>query len=96
MLLMTTCALAAGTQARVPALPVGAVDLGVLPGSQPVRVTLYVAPGSDRQAALVEYLKDVATPGNTAYHAWLTPMEFGQRFGATVEQLADYLIKTGY
>ena len=88
MLLMTTCALAAGTQARVPALPVGAVDLGVLPGSQPVRVTLYVAPGSDRQAALVEYLKDVATPGNAAYHAWLTPVEFGQRFGATVEQLA--------
>jgi len=73
---------------RVPALPIGAVDLGALPGSQPVRVTLYVAPASDRQAALVSFLKDVETPGSAAYHAWLTPAEFGRQFGATAEQLA--------
>jgi len=73
---------------RVPALPSGALDLGPLPGSQAMRLTLYLAPTPERQAALESYLTAVQTPGNAAYHAWLTPAAFGQQFGATADQIA--------
>jgi hypothetical protein len=73
---------------RTPALPSGALDLGPLPRSQAMQLTLYLAPTPERQAALESYLTAVQTPGNAAYHTWLTPAEFGQRFGATADQIA--------
>jgi hypothetical protein len=95
-LLLGVCSLVPGALAqrtalsmRVPALPAGATDLGALPASQPVAVTLYLAPSAARQAALVSYLTAVQTPGNAAYRVWLTPTEFGQEFGATADQVAE-------
>ena len=73
---------------RVPALPSGALDLGMLPGSQAMRLTFYLAPTPERQAALESYLTAVQTPGSGSYHAWLTPAAFGQQFGATADQIA--------
>ena len=73
---------------RAPALPSGALDLGALPGSQAMRLTLYLAPTPERQAALETYLTAVQTPGSGSYHVWLTPAAFGQQFGATADQIA--------
>ena len=73
---------------RAPALPSGAVDLGAAPGSQPLRLTLYLAPPADRTAALVSFLTAVQTPGSASYKQWLTPEEFGQQFGPTADQIA--------
>ena len=73
---------------RAPVLPSGAIDLGASPGSQPVRLTLYLAPPADRAAALVSFLKEVQTPGSASYKQWLTPTAFAQKFGATADQLA--------
>jgi subtilase family serine protease len=38
-------------------------------------------------AALAAYAKAVSTPGSPAYHHYLSPDQFGRRFGATAEQL---------
>jgi len=73
---------------HAPALPSGALDLGTLPGSQAMRLTLYLAPTPERQAALESYLTAVQTPGSGSYHTWLTPAAFGQQFGATADQIA--------
>jgi hypothetical protein len=73
---------------RAPALPSGALDLGPLPGSQAMRLTLYLAPTPERQAALESYLTAVQTPGSATYRKWLIPAAFGQQFGATADQIA--------
>jgi hypothetical protein len=71
--------------------PAGSADRGALPASQPISVTLYLAPTADRTAALMQYLTDMQTPGGASYHAWLTPLQFGQQFGASAAQIADVL-----
>jgi subtilase family serine protease len=38
-------------------------------------------------AALAAYAKAVSTPGSSAYHHYLSPDQFGSRFGATTTQL---------
>ncbi len=38
-------------------------------------------------AALAAYAKAVSTPGSPSYHRYLTPHQFGRRFGATAAQL---------
>ena len=73
---------------RPPVLPSGVADLGAVPASQPLKVTLYLAPTADRTASLLSFLAAVQTPGNPAYRQWLTPAAFGQQFGATSDQLA--------
>ncbi len=44
-------------------------------------------PGTQEQA-LEQFLTDVQTPGTASYHRWLTPEEFGQRFGAADSDVA--------
>ena len=73
---------------KVPVVSAGSVDLGVVPAAQTISVVLYLAPDAGRQAALEQFLVDVQTPGSASYHAWLTPAEFGARFGASSEALA--------
>jgi hypothetical protein len=36
----------------------------------------------------MQFLSDVQTPGSPAYHQWLTPAQFGAKFGATPAQIA--------
>ena len=68
--------------------PSGAVDLGVLPASQTLQLTLQLAPPSDRTAALDQYLTDLATSSSTNFHKWLTPSDFAAQFGATADQVS--------
>ncbi|HEY4357609.1 MAG TPA: Ig-like domain repeat protein [Acidobacteriaceae bacterium] len=69
-------------------MPASAADLGTLPQSEAVGATLYLAPAPDRAAALKQYLTSVQTPGDPLYRSWLTPAQFGQKFGATADQTA--------
>lgn len=39
-------------------------------------------------AALAAYAQAVSTPGSSAYHSYLTPAQFAQRFGAGASELA--------
>ena len=63
-------------------------DVGPLPVSQPMRLTLRLKPTADREAALEEFLASQTTPGSVAYHHWLTPQQFAANYGATDEQIS--------
>jgi uncharacterized protein (TIGR03437 family) len=46
-------------------------------------ITLTLAPSASQQADLDKLLTEQQTPGSPNYHHWLTPEEYGQRFGAS-------------
>ena len=58
-------------------------DLGAVDDSFPAeRLLLVLTRPNEQEQALEQFLRDAHTPGNPSYHAWLTPQEFGVRFGA--------------
>ena len=46
-------------------------------------ITLTLARSASQQSDLEKLLVEQQTPGSPNYHQWLTPEEFGQRFGAS-------------
>jgi uncharacterized protein (TIGR03437 family) len=46
-------------------------------------ITLTLAPSASQQADLEKLLAEQQTPGSPNYHHWLTPEEYGQRFGVS-------------
>jgi uncharacterized protein (TIGR03437 family) len=46
-------------------------------------ITVALAPSAGQQAELEKLLVDQQTPGSPNYHHWLTPEEYGQRFGVS-------------
>ena len=65
----------------------GAVDLGPLPVSQQMTLTLTLAPSGVRGVALDQFLAELTTPSSPSYHQWLTPAQFAASYGATAEQM---------
>lgn len=66
--------------------PAGATITGTVPPATRLRVTVTLKPRDP--AALDAYAKAVSTPGSPDYRRYLTPSEFGRRFGATPAQVA--------
>ncbi|AXC13624.1 putative periplasmic aspartyl protease [Acidisarcina polymorpha] len=65
-----------------------AVDLGAADLALPAHhVTMVLQRPGMRQASLTQYLSDVQNPHSAAYHHWLTPAEYGSRFGAAAEDV---------
>ncbi|KAA6455693.1 hypothetical protein DYQ86_27125 [Acidobacteria bacterium AB60] len=60
-------------------------DLG--PAAEDLGVTLVLARSAQQEAALQQLLADQLNPGSPDFHHWLTPVEFGQRFGASDSDL---------
>ena len=57
-------------------------DLGTVPDSLAAdRILLLLNRPPERQSALQQFMKDVHTRGSAHYHQWLTPKQFGERFG---------------
>jgi hypothetical protein len=57
-------------------------DLGTVPDSLSAdRILLLLNRPVERQGALQQFMKDVHTRGSASYHQWLTPQQFGERFG---------------
>ena len=79
-------AVAARTVADTPAQ---LADLGPLPVSQPMEVTLRLGRSDAQKTALATLLAEQIDPAAATYHHWLTPIEFGQQFGVSEEQLAS-------
>jgi len=52
------------------------------------RLTLILKRSKGREQALNQYLQDAHMPGTANYHKWLTPDEFGRRFGAADSDVA--------
>ncbi len=53
----------------------------------------------EQAAALSEFMSDLHTPGSASHHQWLTPEQFGARFGpadSDVQQVSEWLNESGF
>ncbi len=65
-------------------------DLGAVRGDLRLeRMVLVLAPSAEQQAALDALVEAQQDPNSPEYHEWLTPAEFGARFGVSDTQLAQ-------
>ena len=75
-------------------------DRGAAPSSHPMdRMLLLLARSPEQKAALEELLAEQVDPNSPNYHAWLTPEEFGERFGpsdADVTAITNWLTGHGF
>ena len=75
-------------------------DVGPADVSLPARqLMLLLNRPAEREAALAQHLQDAHTPGSATYHQWLTPEEFGKRFGpadSDIQQVSDWLTGLGF
>jgi uncharacterized protein (TIGR03437 family) len=61
-------------------------------------ITLTLAPSASQQADLEKLLVEQQTPGSPNYHHWLTPEEYGQRFGVSdtdISKITQWLQQQG-
>ncbi len=75
-------------------------DRGSLPDQQPVtRMQILLQRSADQETALQQLLAQQLDPASPKFQAWLTPQEFGQRFGpadSDVEAVKDWLTSQGF
>jgi subtilase family serine protease len=69
----------------LPQAPSGSKVVGSLAASTQMQATVFLTPQDP--AALAAYATDVATPGSSVYHQYLTVPQFAQQFGATPSQV---------
>jgi trimeric autotransporter adhesin len=64
-------------------------DRGPAPASNPTgRIMLVLRRSVAQQQALTQYLADLQNPSSANYHKWLTPAQYGARFGISDADLA--------
>ncbi len=66
----------------------GRVIGGVPPETTLRRMVLVLKPDAAREQALEDFAEAQQQPNSPHFHHWLTPQEYGQRFGATDAELA--------
>lgn len=75
-------------------------DRGAVPNAFPAeRVLLLLNRPAEKESALQEFLRQVHQRGTANYHQWLTPQEFGERFGpenSDIQAAADWLSAQGF
>ncbi len=75
-------------------------DLGRVNGAEPMSgVSLVFKPSAEQQAALDKLLKEQQQRSSPNYHKWLTPAQFGQRFGLSrndVNKVVAWLQSQGF
>src|SRR5262249_38238174 len=65
-----------------------AFDRGRIATNPPMnRAILALKSSPEQEKALEQLLADQQDPSSPRYHQWLTPQEFGARFGATSEEI---------
>ena len=77
-----------------------ATDLGqVDPATQLERMKLVFSPTPEQQSALDTLLRQLQDPNSPYYHKWLTPQQFGDRFGLSasdMSKIAAWLKSQGF
>jgi hypothetical protein len=75
-------------------------DRGTVADSQPVtKMHLLLQRSAEQEAALQQLLEEQQTKGSAHYHAWLTPGDFGTRFGPSdkdIQTVTDWLTHQGF
>ncbi len=65
------------------------LDQGRVPPSKPLqRMAIFFKPSAAQQADLDQLLREQQDPASPNYHKWLTPEQYGQRFGMNPDDLA--------
>ena len=66
------------------------LDEGPIEASMPIRgMTMQIKRSAAQQAELDQLLQDQQNPDSPKFHAWLTPEEYADRFGASPNDLAS-------
>jgi trimeric autotransporter adhesin len=75
-------------------------DRGAVAASEPAtRMALVLQRSQDQETALEKLLNDQQTKGSANFHAWLTPTQFAQQFGAAdsdIQTITDWLTSHGF
>jgi hypothetical protein len=75
-------------------------DRGIAPSSLPMdRMTLVLRPSPEQAAALATLLDEQQDQSSPNYHKWLTPLQFGQQFGASdqdIQTITSWLQSQGF
>ena len=75
-------------------------DAGAVEQSLPMeRMILALRLAPEKQAAVDQLLADQQNPDSPSFHRWLTPEEFGERFGPSqqeIEAVTDWLTSQGF
>jgi subtilase family serine protease len=74
-------------------------DMGVVEDASPVRLYMNLQRTPAQQADLESLLAQQQQAGGAGYHQWLTPAQFGERFGAAdtdIEQVSRWLQSRGF
>src|ERR1700686_2596100 len=75
-------------------------DGGVVVDAQPMtRIMLLFQRSAEQEAALRQLMDEQQAKGSANYHAWLTPDDFGKKFGpadADVQAVTDWLTSRGF
>ncbi|WP_433965543.1 S53 family peptidase [Tunturiibacter gelidiferens] len=75
-------------------------DLGAAPADKKLEsMSLRFSMTSAQQASLSQLLADQLNPGSGSYHQWLTPEQFGTRFGlssADIAKVSTWLTSQGF
>src|SRR3979490_1827817 len=75
-------------------------DRGTVADAQPVtRILLLLQRSAEQEAALRQLMEEQQSKNSPTYHAWLTPEDFGKRFGpadADVQAVTDWLSSHGF
>jgi len=74
-------------------------DIGAVPDDLPLtHLSLVLKRSPERQAAFDQLLRDQQDPTSPNFQHWLTPLEIGERFGATqhdVDAISEWLRSRG-
>ncbi len=85
---------------QVPRFATAQNDRGAAPADLPMeRMRLVLRRSEEQQTALRRLLQELQTPGSPNYHKWLSPEEFGRRFGppdSAIETVVRWLQSHGF
>jgi subtilase family serine protease len=77
-----------------------ATDTGRVSSNLPMKdMLLRLQPSAAQKAALKQFMDDVQNPNSANYHRWLTPAEFGVKFGVAdqdVQTVTNWLTSNGF
>ncbi len=74
-------------------------DRGLAPASLSGRMLLTLKRSPEQEAALDQWIASQQNPASPNFHKWLTPEEFGKRFGVTeadLQRVTSYLSAEGF
>jgi subtilase family serine protease len=74
-------------------------DAGLVEDSMPIRLFIVLKRSPEQQADLDAFVSEQQNPASPNYHKWLTPQQFGERFGAAasdISKITQWLESQGF